>query len=107
MTREKWRARVFLRFVLVNRESRLANAHLEADEAGFAGQERARELPAQGCGAGIVGLSGEVAGAVASGRAGDVLVARRQAIGDNDVGDGLAAAVGVAQEKRDDVADQA
>src|SRR4051794_10629616 len=81
------------------------HAYLEADDATFARLQRRRELPAQYRRADSVRRRGEEGVAIGAGGAGDVFEALREAVGNRDAGDRLAARVAIFEVKGDDVAD--
>src|SRR5262245_1345369 len=89
----------------LERLARLAHAGLEGDGTAFAGQQTARDLPAEDHGASRVGLSGKRGVAIGAGAAGDVFQPAGQAVGHGKVTNGLAARVAVSQRERDHIAD--
>src|SRR5579864_3123202 len=84
----------------------LSDAHLETHHAAFVGQKGVLKLPAQQVRAGVVRLRSENSLPVHLGAAGDVFKTTGEAVGDDNLGDGLSALVGEADEEGNDIADQ-
>ncbi len=83
----------------------LADAGLEADDAAAARHQSPRDLPTQHERAGFIRLRRENRRSIRLRAAGNVLQARRQAIGDGHVGDRLTAVIAVFEQERHHVAD--